>query len=58
MQVKNETQTGLTAEIKIVPLWAWALAGSVFIAAQWFFNMALVNHPGAPPASMPTTEQS
>ncbi len=49
MQAKNETQTGLTAEIKIVPLWAWVLAGIAFVAAQWFFNIAAPRHPHAPP---------
>jgi RNA polymerase subunit RPABC4/transcription elongation factor Spt4 len=50
MQVRNETQTGLTAEIRIVPLWAWALAGIAFIVAQVFFNAVLGRHSGAPPA--------
>ena len=50
MQLKNETQTGLTAEIRIVPLWAWALAGIAFIAAQVFFNVVVARHSGAPPA--------
>ena len=50
MQVKTETQTGLTAEIKIVPWWAWMLAGIVFVAAQIFFNGAALWHSGAPPA--------
>ena len=50
MQVRNETQTGLTAEIKIVPLWAWALGGIAFIVAQVFFNAVLGRHSGAPPA--------
>ncbi len=49
MQVKNDTQTGLSAEIKLVPLWAWVLAGIVFIAAQIFFNVALARHTGGPP---------
>jgi hypothetical protein len=49
MQVKNETQSGLTAEIKIVPPWAWALAVVPFAAAQWFFNIAVARHPHAPP---------
>jgi RNA polymerase subunit RPABC4/transcription elongation factor Spt4 len=49
MQVKNETQSGLTAEIKIVPPWAWALAVVAFVAAQWFFNIAVARHPHAPP---------
>lgn len=50
MQVRNETQTGLTAEIRIVPLWVWALAGIAFIIAQVFFNAVLGRHSGAPPA--------
>jgi RNA polymerase subunit RPABC4/transcription elongation factor Spt4 len=50
MQAKNETRTGLTAEIKIVPPWAWVLAGIVFVAAQWYFNIAVARHSGAPPA--------
>jgi RNA polymerase subunit RPABC4/transcription elongation factor Spt4 len=50
MQVKNETQTGLTAEIKIVPPWAWTLAVFAFVAAQWYFNIAVARHSGAPPA--------
>lgn len=50
MQGTNETQTGLSAEIKIVPAWAWAIAGIIFVAAQLYFNVALIHHPGAPPA--------
>jgi RNA polymerase subunit RPABC4/transcription elongation factor Spt4 len=50
MQVKTETPTRLTSEIKIIPTWAWALAGIVFIAAQWFFNVALAGRHDAPPA--------
>jgi hypothetical protein len=48
--LKTESPTRVSSEIKIVPLWAWALAGSVFIAAQWFFDIALVGHHDAPPA--------
>jgi len=50
MQLRNESRTGLAAEIKIVPSWAWALAAIVFIAAQWFFNLELARHADAPPA--------
>ena len=50
MQVKNETKTGLSAEIKIVPTWAWTLAVLGFAAAQIFFNVVLASQPDAPPA--------
>lgn len=49
MQLTNETRTGLGAEIKIIPGWAWALAAIAFGAAQWFFNIAVVHHADAPP---------
>ena len=49
MQVKDETQPGLTTEIKIVPSWAWTLAMVAFVAAQWFFNIAVARNPHAPP---------
>ena len=49
MQIKSESQTGLSAEMKMVPSWAWALAGIVFVAAQIFFNVALARHSDAPP---------
>ena len=50
MQVRNETQAGLAAEIKLVPTWAWGLAGIAFIAAQWFFNISLPRQPHPPAA--------
>jgi RNA polymerase subunit RPABC4/transcription elongation factor Spt4 len=50
MQVKNGTQTGLTAEIKIVPRWAWILAVVGFFIAQFFFDVVVARHPHAPPA--------
>ena len=50
MLVKNESRTGLTAEIKIVPAWAWVLAGMVSVAAQVFFNVAMARHSAPPPA--------
>ena len=49
MPMKNERQGVLAREIKIVPWWAWALAAIPFVAAQWYFNLALVHHPHAPP---------
>jgi RNA polymerase subunit RPABC4/transcription elongation factor Spt4 len=50
MQVKNETQTGLTAEIKIVPLWAWTLAMVAFVGLQFASNVVLARTSDAPPA--------
>jgi RNA polymerase subunit RPABC4/transcription elongation factor Spt4 len=44
MQVKNEAQTGLNAEIKIIPPWAWTVAAIIFVAAEVFFNFYM--HPG------------
>jgi RNA polymerase subunit RPABC4/transcription elongation factor Spt4 len=49
MQVRNETQTGFAGEIKVVPLWAWVVAGTVFVAAQFFFNVVVARHGGGPP---------
>jgi RNA polymerase subunit RPABC4/transcription elongation factor Spt4 len=50
IQVKSETHIGLSAEIRIVPTWAWILAAVAFAAAQIFFNFALPRHVHAPPA--------
>jgi RNA polymerase subunit RPABC4/transcription elongation factor Spt4 len=50
MQVKNETQTRLTAEIKIVPAWARILAGVGFVGTQFAFDIVLARQPNAPPA--------
>jgi RNA polymerase subunit RPABC4/transcription elongation factor Spt4 len=50
MQVKKETRTKFGAEIKVVPAWAWVLAGIAFVAAQIFFNVVVARHTNAPPA--------
>lgn len=49
MQRKNDNQSVLRREIKVVPRWAWALTTVPFLAAQWYFNIAIVRHPHAPP---------
>ena len=49
MQIKNERETGFRGEIKIIPVWAWVLAGMVFVAAQIFFNLVVGRHSGSPP---------
>jgi RNA polymerase subunit RPABC4/transcription elongation factor Spt4 len=48
MQVRHEPQTGLTAEVKIIPSWAWVLGGIAFVAAQVFFNVYLAHEPHPP----------
>jgi hypothetical protein len=50
MELTNEGQNGVAAEIKIVPWWAWTLAGILFLAAQIFFNGFLGRQADAPPA--------
>ncbi len=51
MQEKDETQSRLTSELKIVPTWAWSLAVIGFFIAQVFFNVVVArHHPNAPPA--------
>jgi Double zinc ribbon len=49
MQMKNETQTGLTAELKFIPRWAWTLALVAFAGAQFLFNIVLARLQGDVP---------
>jgi len=49
MQVKNETQSGISAELKIVPEWAWVLAVIGFIAVQFLFHLVIARQADAPP---------
>lgn len=50
MQLRNETQTSLAAEIQIVPAWAWILAAIGFICMQFVFNVTVAHQHDAPPA--------
>jgi RNA polymerase subunit RPABC4/transcription elongation factor Spt4 len=50
MLAKDKTQTGLSVEIKVIPKWAWVLAGVVFVAAPWFFNIEASRPPHPLPA--------
>src|ERR1700758_4184418 len=53
MLVKDATQTGPAAEIKIVPSWAWVLAGIAFVGSQVAFHIVLAHQPDAPPIWAP-----
>jgi RNA polymerase subunit RPABC4/transcription elongation factor Spt4 len=48
MPVKNEPQSLLGREIRIVPAWAWLLGLIAFLTAQWYFNLAIARHPHPP----------
>lgn len=50
MLVNEELQTGPAAEIRIIPKWAWVLAGIAFVAMQFVFNVILARQSDAPPA--------
>lgn len=50
MELRNESQTSLSAEVRIVPAWAWVLAGIGFVALQYGFNVIIARQPDAPPA--------
>ena len=50
MQLRNENQTSLATEVRIVPAWAWVLAGIGFVVLQYVFNFIMPREPDAPPA--------
>jgi hypothetical protein len=50
MRVKNDTRTALTAEIKVIPVWAWILAATAFVGTQLAFDIFVARQPNAPPA--------
>jgi RNA polymerase subunit RPABC4/transcription elongation factor Spt4 len=49
MLAKQEN-TGAKGEIKVIPVWAWALAGIAFIGAQLLFDIFIARESNAPPA--------
>lgn len=49
MQLKNETQTGFSAEMQIIPPWAWTLALIAVAGGQVFFNLVMAGQADAPP---------
>jgi RNA polymerase subunit RPABC4/transcription elongation factor Spt4 len=50
MQMKNEPQTGLSAEIRIIPPWTWTLAVIALFSVPFFFNAMVARQSNAPPA--------
>ena len=50
MQTNNDTSTRFTNEVKVIPTWAWVLAGLAFVCAQVLFNTLLAKQSDAPPA--------
>lgn len=50
MELRNESHTSLSTEMRIVPTWAWVVAGIGFVAVQYGFNVIVAREPDAPPA--------
>lgn len=49
MPLKVEQRTRFSDELKIIPTWAWVLAGVAFAAAQIVFDFVMASDPKAPP---------
>ena len=49
MQLRNERQTGLEDELRIIPAWAWGLAVIAVVAIQFLFNIFVARENDAPP---------
>jgi hypothetical protein len=49
MQVRSEKQTRFGNELRLIPGWAWALAGLGFACMQFVFDLHLPRDPKAPP---------
>lgn len=45
----NGSKVNLNEEVKLVPWWAWGLAGMAFICMQWVFHVYIVGHEHNPP---------
>ena len=50
MLAKEQARTAAAAEIKIVPTWAWVLAGIGLVCVPFVFSIAIAGEPNAPPA--------
>lgn len=49
MQVKTEQRTRFSDELRLIPKWAWVLAGIGIVAAQVGFDVFMARDPKAPP---------
>ena len=48
MQVRAEQRTRFSDELRLIPGWAWVLAGIGFVAAHVVFDFVMANDPKAP----------
>ena len=49
----NGSKIDLNQEVRLVPWWAWGLAGAGFLCMQWLFHVyILVHEPNPPPFPM------
>lgn len=49
MEVRTEQRTRFMDELRLVPGWAWILAGISFVAAHVVFDVVMAGDPKAPP---------
>ena len=45
----NGTKVDLNQEARLVPWWAWTLAGAGFLCLQWVFHVFILQHEHNPP---------
>jgi RNA polymerase subunit RPABC4/transcription elongation factor Spt4 len=48
MQVRAEQRTRFSDELRLIPGWAWVLAGIGFVTAHLVFDFVMANDPKAP----------
>jgi hypothetical protein len=48
MQVRAEQRTRFSDELRLIPGWAWVLAGIGFVTAHVVFDFVMANDPKAP----------
>ena len=45
----NGSKINLSEEVRLVPWWAWTLAGAAFLCFQWLFHVFILQHEHNPP---------